>query len=212
MKQKNKATKKTKKIKTAEKTKLDYCEEFHPTTLGEFLQFRDLNMGIIRMTGEINSYLAEDISQAISYIYSKGLREIKLFINSPGGEVSASFAILDNLMNCGMTVTAIVQGYAASAAAAIILQAADYRISLPKSRFLLHEVSQWSFGVTSTSELRDEAKELEILSDMIYELLAKRCHKSVEEIKKLISRKQVWMSAQEALEFGLIDKIIGDTI
>jgi ATP-dependent protease ClpP protease subunit len=73
---------------------------------------------------------------------------------------------------------------------------------------LLHEVSTWGEGMQRGSDLKDEAKEIDVLLEMIIKILSKRCNKSHEEVRKLIERKEVWFSAKEALEWGLVDRII----
>lgn len=99
-------------------------------------------------------------------------------------------------------------GIAASAAAMIILQAGDRRTCTPSTRFLLHEPSRWTFYKSETlSNLVDEAQEMKAITNQIAKIMSEKTGHSIEELMNLISRKEVWMSAEEALKWGIIDKI-----
>lgn len=177
--------------------------------LNDFLKFEELNQGILRIHNKIGDWELIEIQGRITYLKSLKTEQLTISINSPGGQIADSFAIYDYLKSCGLKTTAIVEGVAASAAAMIVLQAMDNRYSRPNSRFLLHEPRLFSFlEVQKTTDTQDRAKEMTILSEMVYDVLSSRCGKTKEELKKLIERREVWMSAKEALEFGLIDKII----
>ena len=100
-------------------------------------------------------------------------------------------------------------GYAASSAAMIILQACSPRMSYPSARFLIHEIQELSFGTTKLSATEDNARELNAVQDATVNLLVRRTGKSRETIKLAIERRDHWLSAKAALEFGLIDSILG---
>jgi len=179
--------------------------------LDDIIRYRDLERGTIRLCSYIDAYTANSISTETAEILKFGCKKITLHITSPGGGVYASFAIYDilrELSKGGIKIEAIAEGYAASAAAAIVLQAADKRMCYPLTRFLLHEVRTWGEGLQRNSDLKDEAKEINACDEMVNKILADRCNKDIKEIRQLINRKEVWMSAKEALKFGLIDKII----
>ena len=171
----------------------------------------NINKGKINIIGAITSFDVDNWIDVIDRAVEVGNKTITLHITSPGGEVYASYALYDHLRmvaKSGVKIEAVVNGYAASAAAAIVLQAADVRKCMPSARLLLHEVSRWAFGPEKTSDLLDEAKELKVLTDMIVNTIAKKSKKSIKEVMKLIERKEVWFSAQEALEWGLVDEIV----
>jgi len=181
------------------------------TSLDDIIRYKDLKRGIIRVYSYIDESLVHQVSLETMEILELGCKKITLHIASPGGGVYSSFAIHDilrKLSKDGIKIEAIVEGYAASAAAAIILQAADKRMCYQLTRFLLHEVRTWSDGFQRNSDLKDEAKEVGIIDEMVNKILADKCNKSIKEIRQLVNRKEVWMSAKEALKFGLIDKII----
>jgi ATP-dependent protease ClpP protease subunit len=100
----------------------------------------------------------------------------------------------------------------ASAAVMILLQAGDVRQATSSTSFLVHEIRRYTspLGEERTSEVVDEVKELQRLTVMIVKLLSERCGKPEATVKRLFERKEVWQSATEALEWGLIDKIIAE--
>ena len=178
----------------------------------DWLRFKDVESGIIRLDGEIDQYTVSMLLSELNIILrSKKHKEITLIISSEGGSIYDAFALYDVLKKIssgGTKIAAIVQGWAASAASQIILQAADVRCAMTSSRFLLHEPSRWTIGSEKVSEGIDDLNEVKKLSDMIIAVLSKRCNHTVEEINKFVERRDVWMSAEEALAWGLIDKIL----
>jgi ATP-dependent protease ClpP protease subunit len=101
----------------------------------------------------------------------------------------------------------IVDGYAASAASMVVLQAADHRIIRPNARILLHEVSRWAFGVERTSETEDSLNELRRVTHQIVAIIAARANRDVAEIEPLFHRREFWLSAQEAVDQSLADEV-----
>jgi ATP-dependent Clp protease, protease subunit len=141
------------------------------------------------------------------------VEEVTIYIMSPGGKIYTAFAIFDeiNLIAETKKVNLVVQGYAASAAAMIILQSNGTRLSMPSARFLLHEPRRTVFFASEReSELQDITEEIAKSKQKIISLMATRCGRTEAEVKAKIDRKESWMSADEALEWGLIDGIIGD--
>lgn len=191
-------------------------EKFSPSSIHEWLQYSELERNIIRYYTDIADFAVMRLFQQIDYLLDKETKPetIEIHLMSSGGEVYPALAVYDRfreIVSQGTSIVCIVEGYAASAAAAMFLQGASIRAAYPTSRFLLHEIGKWkSFILEKTSDMQDEYKEMNILSNHMYGLLAKRCGRTFDEVKNLIERREMWMSAQEAKQWGLIDEIIGD--
>ena len=145
--------------------------------------------------------------------FDSSMSPITVHLTSPGGSVYHSLAIYDAIVKArqdGFVVNILVEGYAASAASMIVLQAATTRQALPHTRFLLHDLKRWlSVSPEALSEMKDALKEFKIVDKQVRELLGARCGKTAAEVRKAISRKELWMSSTEAVEWGLLDEIIG---
>lgn len=179
---------------------------------GDWLCYTELNQGVLRLDEAIREDSCGLLLREMDYIGRRQLPEVNLIINSGGGGAYYAFAIYDGLRNLatkGAKITARVEGFAASAAAMIVLQAADVRQARPHARFLLHEARRWIFwAVERTSDLKDEVKEMEAITEQIINILATRCGKKPSEVEAFIERKEIWMSASEALQWHLIDEIV----
>ena len=188
---------------------LDSSESFK---YGEKLRYEELLSGVLHIDQSIRENTTALWKNEISFLKRRQLPEIRVVITSPGGGAYYSLAIFDalrDLSKSGCKVVAIAEGLVASAASMVILQAADWRISRPNARFLFHEVRRWVFFATErTSDLLDEVTEMKNVEMVILKLLANRCAKTYDEMQRLIERKEVWMSASEARDFGVIDEII----
>ncbi len=133
-------------------------------------------------------------------------KPIRVYINSPGGGVDAGFAIYDMMKFVKSPVHTVCAGLAASAATVILLGADEkHRYALPHTRFLLHQPSTGVQG--QASDVVIGAKEILNVRKVVNELLAEACGQDVERIKEDTSR-DFWMSADQALEYGLIDSIV----
>lgn len=189
----------------------DNKKECGESSVYDYLEFKDLKSGIVKINCTIISSTTPHILAQIREIKRLKLKECNVLVMSAGGDIYSSFAVYDalkELSKSGINVKILAEGICASAAAMIILQAGNERLSRPSTRFLLHEISRWGGGVEKQSVLKDEIEEINILSEMIINILSKRCHRTKREIKKLFERKDVWMSADESKKWGLIDGII----
>lgn len=133
--------------------------------------------------------------------------EITVFINSPGGEVYSGFAIYDMLQFITCPVTTVVSGIAASMGSILSLAASKgRRFAFPRSKVLIHQPLMTGYqGRASDCEI--QANEILKLRENIVEMYCEATGKSYEAIKAALDRDN-WFNAEEALEFGLIDKII----
>src|SRR6476620_2817373 len=134
-------------------------------------------------------------------------RDIFLYINSPGGSVSAGLAIYDTMQYMKSPVNTICMGLAASMGAFLLTAGRKgKRYALPHSRIMIHQPSQ-SGGGGSASDIEIQAKEILYLRGKLNELIAKHSGQSIERIEKDTDRDR-FMSSDEAKEYGLVDNII----
>jgi len=131
---------------------------------------------------------------------------INLYINSPGGEVDAGFAVFDIARYISAPVRCISAGLTASAAVVVLLAAEKKRrLSLAHSRFLLHQPSTGVRG--STADIQIEANEIVKIRHRINKLIADETGQPVENVDK-DTRRNYWLDAEQAQEYGLISRII----
>ncbi|MGY3804550.1 ATP-dependent Clp protease proteolytic subunit [Pigmentibacter ruber] len=135
-------------------------------------------------------------------------KEIWLFLNSPGGEVNSGFGIYDTIRFIRPEVKIVVTGLAASAATVVLLAAqSKYRYSMPNSRLLIHQPLIGGSIQGQASDIEIHAKEILKTREKIAELYTKETKQPIERVRKDIER-DYWMTSQEALEYGLISRVI----
>jgi ATP-dependent Clp protease protease subunit len=162
----------------------------------------------ILLSGEINKSLGERIIRQLILLEDQGDDPIKVFIDSPGGDADAGFAIFDMMRFIKPEVIIIGMGLVASAAAIILLAAPkERRIALPNSHYLIHQPLSGMRGVATEIEIH--AKELDKLRRKINKLISEETGQKIEKVEKDTDR-DYWMNAEEALEYGLISKIISN--
>ncbi len=134
-------------------------------------------------------------------------KDVHLYINSPGGSVSAGMAIYDTMQFIQPDVSTTCIGMAASIAAVLLCAGAPTkRFALPNSRVLIHQ--PWIGGVSGqATDIDIHAREILRLRASINEILAQHTKQSVQKIEHDVER-DFWMSAQQALEYGMVDEII----
>lgn len=181
-------------------------------TLDEYFEKQELERGLITITGEIDETQSDFFLRRLRWVvYNKqalGITSITIIINSPGGSVYDALAIYDaiKLVSAHVDTIGIASGLSASAALMVVMQACTHRVTQISTRFLLHEVSSWSYGEESTAaKSRDTSRELEQVENYIIEILAKRSKKTADELRSAINGHDVWLSAEQAVEWGLID-------
>jgi ATP-dependent Clp protease protease subunit len=157
----------------------------------------------------IDNDLATDIIKKIWFLEIENPgKPILLVINSPGGSVDAGFAIWDQLKMVSSPVTTLITGMAASMASILLLAAApDRRFATPKSRVMIHQPVLSGVIQGQATDLEIQAKEILKTKKMIIEIYMEATGKSFEEIEKAIDR-DTWMSANEAIVFGLVKRIV----
>jgi ATP-dependent Clp protease protease subunit len=160
----------------------------------------------ILLSGEINKSLGERIIRQLILLEDQGEDPIKVFIDSPGGDADAGFAIFDMMRFVKPDVITIGMGLVASAAAIILLAAPkERRIALPNSHYLIHQPLSGMRGVATEIEIH--AKELDKLRRKINKLVSEETGQKLEKVEKDTDW-DYWMNSAEALDYGLISKII----
>ena len=133
-------------------------------------------------------------------------RDIYLYINSPGGIISSGMAIYDTMQHLRAPVSTICMGMAASMGSFLLAAGAEgKRAALPHSRIMIHQPSGGAQGTAADIEI--QAREILYLRTKLNELYARHTKQTVEQIEKDMDRDR-FMSAQEAAEYGIIDKVI----
>lgn len=161
---------------------------------------------IIFLSGEINDQMANTIVAQLIYLEGKNPdKDIFMYINSPGGSVSAGLAIYDTMNYIKCDVSTICIGMAASMAAVILSSGTKgKRICLPHSEVMIHQPLGGTHGQQSDIEI--QAKHISKTRDLLNKILAENTGKSVEVIKKDTDRDN-YMDAKTAVKYGLVDKI-----
>ena len=161
---------------------------------------------IIFLTGEINDAVANIIVAQLIYLEGKNPnKDIYLYINSPGGSVSAGLAIYDTINYIKCDVSTICIGLAASMGAFLLTSGTKgKRFALPNSEVMIHQPLGGAQGQASDIEI--QAKHIQKIKEKINTILSERTGQKLEKIEKDTDR-DFYMGAEEALEYGLIDKI-----
>ena len=171
------------------------------------LYSRLLKDNIIFLGTPIDDTIANLISAQLLHLESENPdKDISIYINSPGGDITALFAIYDTMQFVRPDIGTICFGQAASAAAVLLAAGAKgKRLALPRARILLHQPYGQAMGQAVDIELA--AKEIDRMRTMLEEMLADHTGQSIERIHKDTDRDFI-LSAQEAKEYGIIDEVI----
>jgi len=160
----------------------------------------------ILLSGEIDKALAERTVRQLLLLEDMGDDPIKIFIDSPGGDADAGYAIFDMIRFVKPEVWTIGMGLVASAAAIVQLAAPkEKRLGLPNSHYLIHQPLSGIRGVATEIEIH--ARELEKLRERINVLISSETGKDLEQVGKDTDR-DFWMNAEEAVSYGLISKVV----
>lgn len=167
---------------------------------------RLLKNRIILLSGEINDACSSSIIAQLLYLDSISNEDISLYINSPGGSVSAGMAIYDTMNFIKSDVATICVGMAASMGAFLLSSGQKgKRSALPSSEIMIHQPLGGAEG--QATEIKIVAEHITKLKKKLNTILAKKTKKSLKTIENDTERDH-YLDAEEALEYGLIDKII----
>ena len=168
---------------------------------------RLLKERIIFLTGPIDDNIASLICAQLLFLESENpKKEISFYINSPGGIVWSGLAMYDTMQYISSKIMTICIGQAASAGSLLLTAGADdMRYSLPNSRIMMHQPSGGYQGQVTDIEI--QTKEIIKTKKRLNEIYAKHTGKDLKEVEKIMER-DTYFSPQEAIKFGLIDKIV----
>ncbi|MBR2372055.1 MAG: ATP-dependent Clp endopeptidase proteolytic subunit ClpP [Clostridia bacterium] len=161
---------------------------------------------IIFLTGEINDAVANNIVAQLIYLEGKDpTKDISLYINSPGGSVSAGFAIYDTMNYIKCDVSTICIGLAASMGAFLLSSGAKgKRFALPNAEIMIHQPLGGAQG--QASDIAIQAQQILKTRQKLNSILSKNSDQPLEKIARDVDR-DFWMSAQQAKDYGIVDQI-----
>ncbi|MBQ0141182.1 MAG: ATP-dependent Clp endopeptidase proteolytic subunit ClpP [Prevotellaceae bacterium] len=160
---------------------------------------------IIFLGTEINDYTANVLQAQLLYLDSVDNSDISIYLNSPGGSVYAGLGIYDTMQFVGSKVQTICTGMAASMAAVLLVAGEEgMRCALPHSRIMIHQPMGGAQGQASDIEIT--AKEIQKLKKELYTIISNHSHQPYDKVWA-DSDRDYWMTAEEAKEYGMIDRI-----
>ena len=162
---------------------------------------------IVMLTGPVEDNMANSIIAQLLFLDAQDpTKDIYLYVNTPGGSVSAGLAIVDTMNFIKADVQTIVMGTAASMGTIIASSGAKgKRFMLPNAEYMIHQPMGGTQGQASDIEI--EAREIQKLKKELYEIIAHHARKDYEQVWK-DSDRDYWMIASEAKEYGMIDDIL----
>ena len=167
---------------------------------------RLLKERIIFISGEINDALANSVIASLLYLDSISHDDISIYINSPGGSVSSGLAIYDTMQFISSDVSTICVGMAASMGAFLLSSGTiGKRFALPNSDIMIHQPLGGAEG--QASDIKITSDHIVLLRKRLNKILAKNTKQTLRKIEKDTER-DYYLDAKEALEYGLVDKII----
>lgn len=160
----------------------------------------------ILLYGEINQKVAKDVTQNLLLLEAESEDPIKIFINSQGGHVESGDTIFDMIRYVKPRVQIIGTGWVASAGALIYVSVPlEDRFSLPHTRYMIHQPMGGVRG--QASDIAIEAEEIMKMRERLNQTFSDQTNKPIEQVRKDTER-NFWMSAPEALDYGLVGKIV----
>ncbi|MDY0288187.1 MAG: ATP-dependent Clp endopeptidase proteolytic subunit ClpP [Sphaerochaeta sp.] len=162
---------------------------------------------IIFLDGEINDSTADLVVAQMLFLESEDVKkDISLYINSPGGSVTAGLAIYDTMQYLHSDVQTICMGQAASMAALLLASGAEgKRYILPSSRVMIHQ--PWGGVQGQSTDISIQAKEIGRLKKLTIDIFVRHTHQSLEQISKDVER-DFFLSADDAVAYGLVDQVM----
>ncbi len=162
---------------------------------------------IVMLSGEVNDAVASSIVAQLLFLEAQDPeKDIYFYINSPGGVITSGMSIFDTMNYIKPDIVTICIGQAASMGAFLLASGTNgKRYALPHARIMIHQPSGGAQG--QSTDIQIQAREIQRLKDTLNEILAEKTGKKVKQIEKDTER-DYFMSAEEAVKYGLIDKIL----
>jgi len=170
---------------------------------------RLLNDRIVFLGGEISDEVANLIVAQMLFLANEDAKaDINLYLNTPGGSVTAGMGIIDTMRFVPCDVATYIIGQAASMGSLIASTGAkSKRYTLPYARNLMHQPLLTGIMEGQASDLEIEAREMLRLRDIVYEIYAQNTRQPIERIAEDCDRNK-WLGAEEMLEYGLVDRVL----
>jgi ATP-dependent Clp protease protease subunit len=168
-----------------------------------------INNRIIFLSTEMDSDICNIIKAQLLYLEQMDEdKDIKIYIDSPGGSVYSGLGLLDTMEYIKPEIVTINTGLAASMAAVLLCSGAKgKRKSLRRSRTMIHQPMSGSYGMYQASDISIDAKEINSLKYELYDIISERTGQNTKKVEQDADR-DYWMTAEEALKYGMIDEII----
>ncbi|MBV9995403.1 MAG: ATP-dependent Clp protease proteolytic subunit [Caulobacteraceae bacterium] len=169
---------------------------------------RLLRERVVFVNGAIEDNLAAVVCAQLLFLESENpKKQIDMYINSPGGSVTAGFAVYDTMQYIKSPVATVCMGFAASMGSFLLMAGEPgHRIALPNARIMVHQAAGGFQG--KASDIERHAQDVLETQRRVSALYARHCGRTPEEVERALDRDTFW-SAEEAMAFGLIDRISG---
>ncbi len=189
-----------------EKEKADKDEQ--PSILMKRMEQLFLDKRAVYLWGQVDDKSARDVVNKLLLLEAdKPGKEIKFFINSPGGMVTSGMVIYDTIKLISSPVSTICMGLAASMGSILLsVGAKGKRLIFPHGEVMIHQPSIGGYYQATSADIEIQAIQMEKTKLIGAQILAENCGKTVEQILKDFDR-DYWMDAQEAVKYGIVDKI-----
>ena len=162
---------------------------------------------IIMLSGEVNDQVASTVVAQLLFLEAQDPdKDIYFYINSPGGVITAGLSMYDTMNYIKPDIVTICMGQAASMGAFLLSSGTPgKRYALPNARIMIHQPSGGAQG--QSTDIQIQAEEIQRLKDSLNEIMANNCGKKAKQLEKDTERDN-FMSSAEAVEYGLIDKVL----
>jgi ATP-dependent Clp protease protease subunit len=166
---------------------------------------------IIMLSGEVNDQVASTVVAQLLFLEAQDPdKDIYFYINSPGGVITSGLSMFDTMNYIKPDIVTICIGQAASMGAFLLSAGTKgKRYALPNARIMIHQPSGGAQG--QSTDIQIQAQEIQRLKDTLNEIMAENCGKTAKELERDTERDN-FMSSQEAMEYGLIDKVLTKSI